>query len=114
MDAEALFLDRRILESLRERESFRLWVVDQFVSGQLERKGALSYESIDAQRVRELDESERERIMRELEFHKTIAVEYEKASGKKKKKETGSSEGRKLLSFLRNKREGELGKYVSE
>lgn len=108
------FLDRKMLLDLQEREEFRSWMVQQLVSGQLDRFGASGLEAQNARRITELEEGERARIIRDAEFHNLLAGEYHAAEGKKSKKERNSEAALKLLSLLRGRKSGELGKYRSE
>jgi len=113
IESEASFLDRKPLMDLYERELFRNWVVQQFVSEQLESRRTYELDALTARRLRELEEYERERLVKELELQKTLASEYERASGRKRKK-SNSAQALKLLSVLRSKKLSEIEKYRDE
>jgi len=114
VEIESIFLDRKFLEGIEEREYFRRWVVDQFVSGQLERAGASDLEMLNARRLRDLEESERTRILRDAELHKVLAAGDRGTQAKRQRQAKNSAAALKLLSTMREKKAGELGKYRSE
>ena len=110
---EAAFLDRRVTELLIEREEYRKWLVQLFMEEQLEKKTGAEKEFINLRRIRQLEEAERERLLKELEMSNVLAERHEAASGKKRQ-EARQTEASHLLQMLRSRKAGDLKKYRSE
>jgi hypothetical protein len=113
IEADAVFLDRKPLMDLYDRELFRAWVLQQFISEQLRLREIHEAELLAVRQRVELDEKELKRVLEKMELQKALASKHERAKKKEdSKKENPSAAG--LLALLRSKRLSEIKKYKSE